>query len=336
MNLSTARSVLRAKEVGIRKVVGAERKEIIAQFLAESILVAWAALIIAFLLTWATIPMLNKISGQQLSLSILLHWYIIVPLLLLPFVVGFISGIYPALFMSSFRPVHVLKGILKVGSLNVSFRKMLVVAQFSISIILIIATLIVFRQLNYMQQASLGYQRDHIINVPYTAAMNPQFESFRNDLLNNPSVKNITRSSRIPTGRLLDAMGTSVLAGDSLVPTQVNLKFITVDHDFTPTYNISFAAGRNFSRNYLTDSSNYIINELAVNVLGWKSAEASIGRDIAYGGIRGKVIGVCKDFHFESMHQKITPLIMNMGTVNTANYNNLSVKISGSSVAGNG
>jgi putative ABC transport system permease protein len=332
MNLSTARSVLRAREVGIRKVVGAEKKEITFQFLSESVMVAWVSLFIAILLTWATLPYLNKLSGQHLSLSILLRSQILLPVLLLPFVVGIISGIYPALFMSSFRPVKVLKGVVKVGSGNISFRKILVVAQFSISIILIIATVVVFQQLNYMQKASLGYDRDHVINIPYTPALDPRFEIFRNDLLKNSSIKNIGRSSRIPTGRLLDEMDTKVLAGDSMRPMNVDLKFITVDYDFIPTYDIHLVEGRNFSRNFSTDTINYVVNEAGVKILGWKSLQAALGKDIAYGGAKGKIIGVTDDFHFESMHQKIAPLLMRMPAFNQGGYGNISVKISGSDI----
>ncbi len=333
MNLSTARSVLRAREVGIRKVVGAEKKEIISQFLSESIMVAWAALIISLLLTALALPFLNKLSGQHLSINILLRWQILLPVLLLPFIVGFASGIYPALFMSSFKPIKVLKGIVNVGSANISFRKVLVVAQFAISIILIVATVVVFQQLNYMQRASLGYDRDHVINIPYTSALNPQYEIFRNDLLKDASIKNLSRSSRIPTGRLLDAMGTQVMAGDSLQPANVNLKFITVDYDFIPSYNIKMAAGRNFSKNFSIDTVNYVLNEEAVKTMSWKSPHDAVGKDIAYGGVKGKIIGVTKYFHFESMHQKIVPLLMRMVSSNIGGYGNLSVKISGDNIS---
>ena len=332
MNLSTARSVLRAKEIGIRKAIGAERKEIIWQFLSESILVSWCALIIALFSTWALMPYLNKLSGQKLSMGSLLQWHILVPILLLPFVIGFISGIYPALFMSSFQPVKVLKGILKVGSASVSFRKALVVAQFSISIILIIATVVVFRQLSYMQKASLGYDREQVVNIPYTTALTPQYEAFRNELLQNSSIKNLTRSSRIPTGRLLDAMGTSIAVGDSMQPLSVDLKYLTVDHDFMPTYGIGIKAGRNFSRNFSTDSTNYIINEAAARVLGFKTDADAIGKDIQYGGLKGKIIGICNDFHFESMHQKIIPLLMAMPSPRAGGYNVLSLKLSNNNI----
>ena len=152
MNLSTARSALRAKEIGIRKVIGARKKELIFQFLSESVLISWTAILIAFVLLYFTLPWLNKISGQQLSVSILMKWQILLPLFLTPFIVGILSGIYPALFMSSFQPVKTLKGLFKVGGGSISFRKVLVVAQFAISIILIITTVIVFQQLRYMQK----------------------------------------------------------------------------------------------------------------------------------------------------------------------------------------
>ena len=206
MNLSTSRSTLRAKEIGIRKVAGAERKEIVFQFLSESILVSYVSLVLAIALTWLTLPWLNKISGQHLTIDILLKWQIIVPLLLIPFVVGIISGIYPALFMSSFQPIKVLKGFLKAGG-GISFRKVLVTLQFAISIILIIATGIVFWQMRYMQNKILGFDKEHIITLPYSPQLNDRYEAFRNELLANSNIKNVGRSSRIPTGRLLDANG---------------------------------------------------------------------------------------------------------------------------------
>lgn len=168
MNLSSARSALRAKEIGIRKVIGARRKELIFQFLSESVLIAWAAIIIAFICLYFTLPWLNSISGQQLSLSILMKWQVLVPVFLAPFVVGTLSGIYPALFMSSFQPVKTLKGLFKAGGGNIYFRKVLVVAQFTISIVLIITTIIVFQQLRYMQETSLGYDKEHLITLHTT------------------------------------------------------------------------------------------------------------------------------------------------------------------------
>ena len=333
MNLSTARSALRAREIGVRKVVGAERKSIIAQFLSESILVTWFAMLLAFALTWAVIPFVNKLSGLQLSIESLLQARILIPVLLLPFVIGLLSGLYPALFMSSFKPVLVLKGLFNAGKRTISFRQALVVTQFAISIILIIATTVVFQQLHYIQNASLGYSKEHVVTMPYVNSLARQYESFRSDMLQSPDIKNMTRTSRIPTGRLLDNLGLQVLVGDTMGnPGNVSIKFVSADHDFIPTYGITMAAGRNFSREFLTDTTNFIINQSAVAVLGWKTAEKAIGKDIQYGGVRGKVIGVMNDFHFESMHQKIIPLLLRMPGTTRSFFGNLSVKISGANV----
>lgn len=214
MNLSTARSALRAKEIGIRKVIGAQRKEIIRQFLGESVLITWIALIFGLAITWFLLPSINHLSHLDLTFNSLYRWNILLFILLLPFVIGLISGIYPAIFMSSFKPVKVLKGVLKANSGGISFRKVLVVLQFSISIILIVATTVVFQQLRYIQQKSLGFNKNHILTTAYPATLKQQFESFRNELLKNPAIKELGRSSRIPSGRLLDESGASVMEGD--------------------------------------------------------------------------------------------------------------------------
>jgi putative ABC transport system permease protein len=331
MNLSTARSALRAREIGIRKVIGARKKEIISQFLSESVLIAWAAILISLILLYFTLPWLNKISEQNLSMSILEKWQVLVPILTAPFIIGILSGLYPALFMSSFQPVKTLKGLLKAGKGNISFRKVLVVTQFSISIVLIITTIIVFQQLRYMQQTSLGYDKEHLITIPYNNSINPSYDLFRNELLRNPDIKDVARSSRIPTGRLLDAMGASTFVGDSSRPVTADIKFVAADYDFIPTYGVHVVAGRNFSRSYGTDTSNFILNESAVSAIGWKSPEQAIGRDFKYASTKGKVIGVIGDFHFESLRQKIVPIILlNPPTTATDSYfNSLSVKING-------
>ena len=330
MNLSTSRSTLRAKEIGIRKVAGAERKEIVTQFLSESILVSYVSLVLAIALTWLTLPWLNKISGLNLTVDILLKWQIIVPLLLIPLVVGVISGIYPALFMSSFQPIKVLKGFLKVGG-GISFRKALVTLQFAISIILIIATGIVFWQMRYMQNKILGFNKEHIVTVPYSTQLNDQYDAFRNELLTNSNIKNVGRSSRIPTGRLLDAMGASMESADTLAPVNANIKFVSADHDFISTYGIKVVAGRGFSRDYSLDTAAFLINEAAAKVLGFKNYNDAIGKNFGYGNRRGKLIGVFNDFHFESLHQKITPLVL-LVPRNANSYGRISIKISGSNI----
>ncbi len=328
MNLSTARSALRAKEIGIRKTIGAERKEIIVQFLSESVIVSWISMLFAFLLTWFLLPFLNKLSGQALSLDILLKPAILAIIFIVPFAVGIISGLYPALFLSSFNPVKVLKGLFTAGNSTISFRKVLVTMQFAISIILIISTAVVFRQLQYMQKKSLGFDRDHIITFGYNSTLNDKFESFRNELISNSNIKNVARSSRIPTGRLLDAMGTSMNVGDSSVPVNVDIKYLSADEEFLSTYGVKMVAGRDFSKEFGTDTSSFLINEAAVQALGMKTNQEAIGKDITYGRRRGKILGVVNDFHFESMHQKIVPLIL-MEPRGGFSHGRISVKIAG-------
>lgn len=331
MNLSTARSALRAREIGVRKVVGAQRKEIIAQFLSESVLISWIAMILAFILTWLTLPWLNQLSGQELSIGILWRKDVILPMLAVPFVVGILSGIYPALFMSSFRPVLVLKGIFRVGGNAISFRKVLVTTQFAISIILIISTITVFKQMRFMQQKDLGFDKNHIVNLSYSSALNDRFDAFRTELLSNTYVKNVGRSSRIPTGRLLDANGASIRRSDTLEPAKADIKVVSTDQDFIPTYGIKIIAGREFSRDFTTDTGAFIINEAAVKVLGLKSNEDAIGKDFRYGGRAGKLIGVFQDFHFESLHQKIVPLVLRAPR-SPNGYGNISIKIAGNNI----
>jgi putative ABC transport system permease protein len=332
MNLSTARSALRAKEIGIRKVVGARRKELVAQFLGESILICWAAIVLAGLFTFFAMPWLNKLSGQDLSFSMLLQPKIIIPLLITPFILGIISGIYPALFMSSFQPVKTLKGLFKVGGTSISFRKVLVVAQFSISIILIITTVIVFQQLNYVQKKSLGFDRERVVTMAYSNEVARQYQSFRNELLQNSAFKNMTRSSRIPTGRLLDNMGANTFNGDSLQPVTTDIKFVTSDPDFVSTFGIPMMAGRYFSRDYGTDTASFVINESSVKALGW-TKENAIGKPFKYGNQKGHIIGVINDFHFESMHQAIVPMVFIMPPPSQPYYNNLSIKIVGNDIS---
>ncbi|HEY6503040.1 MAG TPA: ABC transporter permease [Chitinophagaceae bacterium] len=332
MNLSTARSALRAREIGIRKVIGARRKELIGQFLGESVLICWAAILLAGFLTYLAIPWLNRISGQELSINLLLQGKIIIPLLLTPFIVGILSGLYPALFMSSFQPIKTLKGLFKVGGSNISFRKVLVITQFAISIILIITTAIVFQQLSYMQKKSLGFDRDKVLTMANTTEVNRQYDAFRTELLQNSAFKNVSRSSRIPTGRLLDNMGASTYTGDSAKPVVTDIKYVSVDHDFISTFGIAMKSGRFFGREYGMDTASFVINESSAKAIGWTNEEA-VGKDFRYGGQKGHIIGVINDFHFESMHQAIVPMILCLFPASQNSFNNVSIKIAGSNIS---
>jgi putative ABC transport system permease protein len=222
----------------------------------------------------------------------------------------------------------VLKGIVKTGSGGVSFRKVLVVVQFSISIILIVATTVVFQQLQYIQKLALGFNKDHIITMNYPNALTKQYEAFKSDLKSNTNVKEIGISSRIPSGRLLDDQNAKIIEGGSLQSIKIDLKYITADYGFIPTYGMKMAAGRNFSKAFATDTNNFIINEEAVKEFGWKTAENALDKDMVYGNVKGKIIGVVKDFHFESLHQKIIPLLFSLPAPNSY-YGKISIKVDG-------
>ena len=329
MNLSSARAVLRAKEIGIRKTSGASRRELIAQFLTESVFIAWIAALMAFVLTYFALPGMEQLLLQHLSIETLLTWEVLSVILLLPFVAGILSGIYPAFYLSGFQPAKVLKGIIPKNGGNISFQKTLVVFQFALSIILIIATAIVFQQMNYIQNKSLGFQKDHIVTMAYNSGLGNSFESFKTVLLSNSNIRNVARSSRVPSGRLLDSQGSELNRGDSLAPSKADIKYVEADENFIPTYGINMMAGRNFSNEFGLDTSSFLINETAVKAMGLNSNEAAVGKQFRYGSRTGKIVGVFKDFNFESLHQRIIPLVLYEALASSSKNGTISIKIAG-------
>ncbi|OON67068.1 ABC transporter permease [Hymenobacter sp. CRA2] len=335
MNLSTARAVLRAKEVGVRKVVGAQRSEIILQFLGESVFITAVATLLAVACTVLALPWLSRLAGTALPPQLLWQPPVLLGLAVLPLVVGVVSGLYPALFMSSFQPQQILKGFMKVSG-GLAFRRMLVVVQFVVSIGLLVSTAVVGLQMRYLQQTPLGYDRAQIVTLDYPLSLRPQYEAFRHALQQQASVQALSRSSRIPTGRLLDASDAAASIGDSLRPTSSSVKYLGIDEGFLPTYGIKLVAGRNFDRKaFPTDTVGFILNVTAVRLIGWKSPAEAVGQAFRYGGVMGRVLGVTEDYHFESLHQPIVPLVMCLSPVtNGSSYNYMSVKLSGADVAG--
>lgn len=329
VNLSTARATKRSKEVGLRKVVGAFKNQLIGQYLSESVLIAMLALVLGVLAAVLTLPWLNQFTGKALSMNIVANWQLFVGVIVFAFLVGLLAGIYPAFVISGFKPVAVLKGQKGSGKGKAGIRKVLVVTQFGISIVLLIATAITFEQLSYLNNRNLGYDRNQVVTLTYFGLLAQNYDAFYNEMLKSSSVKNIGRSSRIPTGRLLDSQGgTRTLQGDSLVASDVSLKYVGVDDQFFDTYGVELAAGRNFSKAIPTDDSAvFIINEAAARAVGWKTNEEGINTDFEYGGVRGKLIGIVKDFHFESLHQRVVPMVFLPQAQTGANF--VAVKISG-------
>ena len=335
VNLATAFSLRRAREIGVRKSNGARRGQIVGQFLSESLLLSAGAAALGLGLAAVAVPLIKQNLHIDLAPDPSALWFVPLAFLGVALATGGVAGLYPAFFMSGFRPVTVLKSGAMATKGSVSLRKALVVFQFSISVALLVGTIVIYRQLHYMQTKSLGLDKDRIVTLQQNTALQPKWEAFRTELLQSPYIKQAARSSRLPSGRLLDYQnGTSVQIGDTMSPLTVTLKMLNVDMDFINTYQIPLAAGRSFSRDYPTDTTQaWVLNEAAVRAIGWPSAEAAIGKRLIYGGREDcYVVGVLRDFHFESMHQEITPMIFFMPR-QQGNLHAISVKIAGDTPA---
>lgn len=327
VNLSTARASKRAKEVGLRKVVGAFKQQLVYQYLSESLLISFLAFVIALAIVFPAIAWLNVFTGKSISLDLFGRTEMLGGLIGFAAFVGLLAGVYPAFILSAFKPALTLKGQQGNTAGGKGYlRKSLVVVQFSISIVLIIATIVTVSQLKYMNTVDLGYAKDQIITLPYYTDLDKTYESFYNEITAHASVKEMARSSRVPTGRLLDYQGdTRVPKGDSLVSTNIVLKNIGVDPEFFNTYEITFVTGGSFPKDMKKeDPIRFIINEAAVKMMGLMPHDLQ-GKEIEYAGQRGQLVGIVKDFHFESLHQNIVPMIFHPAT----GFNSISVKLSG-------
>ncbi|MFC2155172.1 ABC transporter permease [Acidobacteriota bacterium] len=334
MNLSTARSAGRAKEVGLRKTVGANRGLLIKQFIGESVCLTILAGILALLLVELLLPAYNHFTGKELANTIFSQPLSMLAFLGLLLVVGFISGSYPAFFLSSFQPVIVLKGSTasKADRRSLILRKALVVFQFAISIFLIIGTLIVMNQMNYVKNRNLGFQKEQVLVLrTRDQALASRNDAFKAELLKNSNILHVAASSNIPGARDFSDQGI-IREGKSNDDFVVTYNF-DIDEDFIPLLGIELAAGRNFSKNFATDREDgYIINETAVKAFGWDSPDEAVGKRlmrptrIDSGQFhKGTIVGVVKDFHFKSLHQKIEPLLFFMNS-NSLNYINIKLK----------
>jgi hypothetical protein len=306
MNLATARSVKRAKEVGIRKVVGAARLALIGQFIGEAMLPTFFSFIIAIVLVIEFLPAFNSVTGKQLSLPVgeTIFWIRLTGLLAL---VGFVAGSYPALFLSSLKPIKVLKGSLKFNWSAIFFRKGLVVFQFTLSIIMIVGMIVIYRQLDYVQTKNLGYNREGLLYIPLEGELGTKYSIFKEEAAKLPGIKQISKIRQSPT-KIGNHTGDIKWIGKdpNLVASFVNT---AVGYDFVKTMNLRLAEGRDFSKDYGTDSASFILNETAVEKIGYKDP---IGKPLWWGNHEGRIVGVLKDFHFNSMHQAIEPLIIRL------------------------
>jgi putative ABC transport system permease protein len=305
INLSTARYTTRVKEIGIRKVVGARRVQIIKQFLGESTYISFIALIIAVITAHFLLPIFNSLAGKELSINYLKNHELSILMILIMAAVGVASGSYPALFFSAFQPAHVLKGSERVRMKGHFLRKALIVVQFAVSILFIVGTVTIHNQLRYVMNKKLGFNKEHLVNIPLSVegALEKR-ETIKNEFLQDPNILSASVSGYKP-GR--DAYNQSYWYEGADENMNHMIRWIAVDQDFLSTYEIELTAGRDFSRQSPSDTEQaYILNESAVKEIGW---EAPLGKQFKINQ-KGTVIGVIKDFHFESLHQKIEPLAL--------------------------
>ncbi|WP_114938019.1 ABC transporter permease [Mucilaginibacter endophyticus] len=308
INLTTARATERAKEVGIRKVIGAARKQLIGQFLSESVIICLIAFLLAILLSNSLLPLYNQVSGKVTNTTIFTHAYVF-HLFILSCFIGFIAGLYPAFVLSGYKPATTLKGKFSKSGKGALLRRSLVVVQFSISIVLIVGTIVVYTQLNYMRSQPLGFQKDQMLTIDFFSdtAVQRRLPVIKQELKKIPNVISAAASRSLPgfgNGNSETEMENK--AGNMQ---QMLIDAYYVDSDFIPQFEMKLAAGRIFSKAFGTDTSRaFLINEAAAKSLGFTAPADAVGRKIKQWGQNGKIIGVLKDFHFQSLQEPVNPL----------------------------
>jgi len=313
MNLSTAGASKRAKEVGIRKVLGSVKRELIQQFLLESVLLTVIALLLAVLFVYLALPVFNILTDSSLTLNLTANFWLVPGLLLFGLFVGVLAGSYPAFFLSAFRPVAVLKGRITAGKESLSFRSGLVVFQFFISITLMVCTTVVYRQLRYIQNKELGYNKEQVLLFP-EYALGSKAKVFRQQLQQDPRVVRVSSSGYLPAGPSNNNNYT-VYPDENTTQLVKTLRY-EIDDQYIPTLSMKVILGRNFSPAFATDSTGIILNETAAKTFGW--GQDALGHTLTYANNEGskttyRIIGVVQDFHFKSLHEPISPLVMTLG-----------------------
>ncbi len=307
INLSTAKSANRANEVGVRKAIGAHQKQLIYQFLYESVLLSIIGAVFAAFIVLVSLPYFNNLTGLDFSLSNFIETEIIFMYLLFSILLGIAAGIYPSLVVSSFNPAKILKGGISSGSRNPLFRKMLVTAQFSISIILIIGTMVIFRQIGYMQSQNLGFNKEQklVLSFPETGFLRDKYEYVKNEFMLYSEITGATASSHIP-GRQLST--TRIYLTGKETETGMSMEYIYIDYDFLSVFEIPLVAGRPFMEEMGTDTAwgGLILNEAGIRSFGFASADKAVNQGFWRRNV--PLVGVMKDFHFKGLQNEVGPL----------------------------
>jgi len=306
MNLATARSARRAKEIGLRKVAGAVRGQLILQFLSESVLISFVSLVLAIVIVRAFLPVFNELANRKLAIDVsdVKLWLSLFGIALLT---GLISGSYPALFLSGFNPVKVLKGNVKSMGGNLLFRNALVVIQFMVSIVLLVGTVVIYNQLKFIRDRNPGFEKANLLYVPMTGDIWGKQQAFKNEIARNPLTSDFAVISDLPTN--LGSWTLSVGWDGKDPHSQMSFPVIAVNEDFTHTFRVKVLTGRSFSRAFKTDSNNYMINEKMAGIMGL-NANTAVGKSLTLWGNKGTIVGVVQDFNFKPVSQAIEPLVM--------------------------
>lgn len=326
MNLATARSSQRAREVGMRKVLGAQRGLLIRQFIAESMIFSLISFMFAVILIYLVLPIFSDFVDKPLSLDFVNNPGILIISLSIVLFVGFLAGSYPAFYLSKFKPVVILKGVNKTSRSGFNLRSLLVVFQFCISAGLIISVGIVNDQLEYVKSKDLGFNKDDVLVLPSSPDMYNKFESIKTKLENHPSIIQASLASRVPSGRLLDSQGATAEIDGEMQQINFRIADVHIGFSYLEQLEVPLAAGRYFNPQIASDSSEaFILNEAAIRTIGWSSPEEAIDKAFDYGSRQGgRIIGVVKDFHFESLHQSIAPIVF---MVTSGRANNILVRV---------
>ena len=325
MNLTTARSSIRINEIGIRKVCGGDRKDLIKQFLGESMGLALVAMTGAAVLVCLLLPEFNSLAAKQLEFDIFNNGALLAGLVLLAVFVGMAAGSYPALYFSSFKPDKALKKTSQTGSRRSGLRKTLIVFQFTASVLLIIATATIYKQIQYIRSKDLGFSKDQILVVRARQQLRAKYNIIKERLLENPDVMHVSAASSVP---LSIGNNNPVYWEGRDSNSYVRMNFVCVDYDYFETFGMQMSYGRSFSREYPTDQKNYIINEAALKLTGYQEP---IGRMFSMWQNEGTIVGVVKDFHGTSLHNDIRPIVFLM--YQNLPYSNWFIKIHGSRIA---
>ncbi len=327
INLSTARSNTRAKEIGMRKVVGASKGDIIKQFLGESILLSFFSLFLAIGMVFILLPAFNTLARKQLTLDITGNISTLLGLIGITLFTGLVSGSYPAMLLSSFKPVRTLKGAAKSGSGGIVLRRILVVGQFTATIVLMIGTLVMYRQLHYIDNMDLGLDKDFVVSIRMNSDLRQNYRSFKEEIKQNPNVVNVTSAWNQPTaiGRI------NPVYWEGRGPDQyVTINDASVDYDYFETFGMEILQGRSFSQEFVTDMGNYILNEEAAKLTG---LESPIGKIFSIWEDEGQIIGIVKNFNTQSLHNEIGPVVFTLSKRH-GSHSFIFVKIRPNDIAG--